>query len=342
MARSTLGWLGAALACLLILPSCASRQRYGWTRPVTAGTVEWHDVSPRGSGVRVSMPARPIGDTDQNRAEDGARMRQTSVRAETRYGLFAVHVNQLEGGYVGDPLIAAAAFAEGIFESADLERERSQRLTVQGFYAREDLGRGENDTFVAMRQFVGADRVIIALAVVPRRSQDAMQIASRFMGSIQLDPAHALLPREGARRGDGTWTPLYIPEADFAISMPSAPAMEEAEIMLDGQRTPVWTYQTQDDWGRYRVRVVTFSTRMPDGAYAAMREQLHLQREIRPVQTNGYPGLVFTTDRGGTRAFTRLYQTASRLYVVEAIGPRASMRGHARDLMAYFDSFRIL
>lgn len=344
MARSSLGWALVALACLLILPSCRSRQRYGWARPVTAQTVGWQDVSPRGTGVRVSMPSTPTGETDEDVTDDGARVRQTSVAVEAPYGLFAVHVNQFEGGFVGDPLIAAAALAESIFEHADLQRDRSQRLTVQGFYAREDTGRGENDTFVAIRQFVGADRVVVALAVVPRRSRDALRIASRFMGSIQLDPEHALMPAQGARHADGTWTPLYLPEADFAISMPRAPSLEESELVLGGQRSPVWTYETRDDWGRYRVRVVSFGRLVPEDAFGQLTEQLRLQREIRPVQTNGYPGRVFTTDQGGTRAFTRVYQTETRLYVVEAIGSRASLRSRdrARILMAYFDSFRIL
>ena len=310
---------------------------------LTADTVGWNDVSPPGSGVRFRIPGMPRVTHGSGQEEDGARRRTTTVLADARFGYFAVFVAEWEGGIVGDPLPAMARLSGDIFRETELRRERSRRLSVDGFYAREDIGTDARGAFVALREFVGGDRVVLAIAIVPR-SPDMLRMAEVFMGSITLDDANALFPTNGRRHADGSWLPIFVPEADFAVTMPSAPSVREREIPIAGEARLVRSFESSDGWGRYRVQVIGFEDHVPDEAFAEVVRELALLTEVRPVEASGFPGRVYTSDVGGTRTLARVYQTMGRIYVVEAIGPRAAIRGPGvqHNLLSYFDSFRIL
>lgn len=291
----------------------------------------------------MRMPVPPRVERGGGQDEDGARRRTTTVVADARYGYFSVFIAEWEGGIVGNPLPVIAESAAEIFARAELQRDRSERIEVEGYYAREDTGTDPHGAFVAMRQFVGGDRVVVAVAIVPRRPE-LLRVAEEFMGSITLDPANALFPTQGSRHVDGSWTPLYMPEADFGVSMPSSPTAREEEIVLQGHRRAIHTFESRDSWGSYRVRVVTFGNDVPDGAYEELRGRLRFDREVRPVQASGFPGRVYTTDTGNTRSWARMFQTSGRIYVVEALGPRSSVRDRrvGQMLLRYFNSFRVL
>ena len=348
--------LGVLCALMVCLPACRRRVvrvgAGGWGRlAVTVGaggsrptsSLRWVPTSPPGTGVTVQMPTVPRVVAHTERATDGAARYETMVSAELPAGYFAVFVMQWEAGIVGDPLRSVAESATTLFERADLNRERSRRLSVDGYYGREDVGTNEQGAHVVLRQFVGHDRVVVALAVVNQNAQ-AVQIATRFLDSIGLARANALFPARGTRQESGAWTALYMPEADFAIAMPTSPTIAEAQVRVDGRNWPVHSFQSRDDWGTYQVKVVDFGDRLPDNAYEELRQQFRFGRDVRPVHVSGFPGRVFVTDIGGRRTWARMYQTSGRLYVVEATGERRSIRDQAvgRTLMRYFDSFRIL
>lgn len=331
-----------AIACLA--PGCRSRMRYGTSRPLTQNTVAWRTVSSSDGSATVLMPVRPVENTTTSQEEDGARRTATLLHGETSFGYFGLFVVRFEGGIVGNPLAGVGDVAAEVFRRVEIERRRSRRLSVDGFYAREDVGADAEGAFVALRQFVGDDRVVVAMVAVPR-TPDMLRIAERYMESIQLDPSHALFPTAGSRHSDGTWTPVYLPEADFGVELPSAPALREQTVELAGQRAGVQTFESRDAWGIYRVRVVGFGgDSPPSGAYEALRRMIHADRDIRPVHANGFPGRVYTRDDGANRHWIRMYQTVGRLYVVEAIGARASIRDRrvGQRLLSFFQSFRIL
>lgn len=336
--------LATALAVAGATPGCRTRVPYGTSNALTRDSVGWHSVAPAEGGVRVQMPVYPSERTGTDQDEDGARRVTTFVHGEARFGYFGLFIARWEGGLVGDPLPRVGELASEIFQRVQIRRESSRRLAVDGFYAREDVGTDGRGAFVALRQFVGDDRVIMAVAVV-QRTPDQLRIAEHFMQSIELDGAHALFPVAGARRADGEWTPVYLPEADFGITLPTAPVIREQEVTLAGHRATSQTFQSEDGWGIYRVRVVAFGgDPTPDGAFEALRQALQADHEVRPVHAGGFPGRVFTRDEGANRRWIRIYQTVGRLYVVEAVGPRASIRDRSvgHRLLAYFQSFRIL
>lgn len=345
--RSALPLVITALLALAWLPACGHRAQYGARyvggRPLTPETVGWSDVAPPGTGVRFRIPGAPRVTHGGGQEDDGARRRTTTVIADARFGYFGVFVAEWEGGIVGDPLPAMDRLSGDIFRETELRRERSRRLAVDGFYAREDIGTDARGSFVALREFVGGDRVVLAIAVVGR-SRDMLRMAEGFMGSITLDDANALFPTNGRRRTDGSWLPIYVPEAAFAVTMPSAPSVREQEIPIAGASRLVRSFESSDAWGRYRVQVIGFEDHVPDEAFAEVVRQLQLVREVRPVEASGFPGRVYTSDVGDTRTLARVYQTMGRIYVVEAIGSRAAIRGPGvqRSLLSYFDSFRIL
>jgi hypothetical protein len=332
-----------AFSVLVFLPACGRRAQYGTSRPLTAYTVGWSDVAPPGAGVRFRIPGAARMTRGSGQEEDGARRRTTTVVTDARLGYFAVFVAEWEGGIVGDPLPAMAQLSEGIFRETELRRERSRRLSIDGFYAREDLGTDGRGSFVALREFVGGDRVVLAIAIV-RRSPDMLRVAETFMSSITLDDANALFPTNGRRHTDGSWLPVYVPEAEFAITMPSAPSLREQEIPIAGSPRLVRSFESRDAWGRYRVHVISFEDQVPDAAFREVVRQLQLVTEVRSVEASGFPGRVYTSDVGDTRTMARVYQTMGRIYVVEAMGSHAAIRGRdvQRTLLSYFDSFRIL
>ena len=352
--------LGAAALALLAAPACATRRRYpsddmrfssaaqrgavqrgAMQRGGASSNLHWVHTAPPDTGVSAQFPAPPQIEASLDRDDDGARRYETTATAELPFGYFAVFVARWESGIVGNPLRTVSQVASAIFERAELTRERSRRLAVDGYYAREDFGTNEHGAHVTLRQYVGRDRVIVAVAIA---NPDAGEVSSWFLDSVGLDRQNALFPTGGGRRSDGRWTPLYIPESDFAVAMPAAPSISEAEVSVDGETHTMQVFQSRDAWGLYRVRVVSFGDHVPEGGFAALRRELHFGREVRPVHSSGFPGRVFVTDVGAQRAWARMFQTAGRVYIVEAIGERRTLtdRSTADSLLRYFDSFRIL
>jgi len=325
-------------------PTYGGRPGYAPQQP--APSMGWSRVSPDVGGVSIEVPSRqPARQSHTERAEDGARRYVSSVSVENRAGLFGLLVVRWEGGIVGDPLPAASELARSIFERAEIPRDSSRRVTRNGFYGREDTGSNDGGAFVRLQQFIGSDRVVLAVAIIARDSPPAQQMAERFLGSLQLDPRHALFAAPGTQRSDGGWTPLYIPESDFGIRMPAAPSVQEQELRIAARPVTVSMFQSTDDWGTYLVRVITFPQGgVPDEAFEEVRRRLNLQDRVRFVQSSGYPGWVYTTDADGRRTLARVFLTGSRIYVVTAQGPMQGLRQRPiqRRILSYFDSFRIL
>ncbi|MFK7984826.1 MAG: hypothetical protein AB8I08_02270 [Sandaracinaceae bacterium] len=346
-------------SCLLVslLPSCRSRVRWtpnsGQPYPGTFGrpargvaqgySPRWTDTAPPDTGVRFSMPTQPVVEARTARDEDGAQRFEVVARSESAFGFFAVFTARWEGGLVGDPLRAIADSAASIFERADLQRQNARRLSVTGYYAREDTGTNAQQAHVVLRQFVGSDRVIVALALVPNRPPN-VQIANQFLASIGLNSQHALFGQAGQRQADGSWTPVYMPESDFAISMPAAPAIIEDELVVAEASRTRRVFEARDSWGRYRVQVIRFGEWVPDEAYGELQTLLRVGRNVRPVESQGFPGRVFVADSGAERSWIRMFRTRGRVYVVEATGARDSVRDRrvGTRLNRYFNSFRIL
>lgn len=343
----------AALVILAGLPGCRRRARFG--TPTYGGSyqgapaqqrggVQWTRAAPDNAGFEVQMPVRYRMDGRNGHDDDGARTATATVVGEAQWGYFGVVSVWFEGGIVGDPVPGTVELARGIFDRGELDLEASRRLAVEGFYAREDTGADSRGAFVALRQFVGRDRVIMAVAVVPRNSREALGVAEHFMRSIRLDSRYALFPRQGTRRSGGAWTPLYVPELDFGVRLPSSPEIEGRDMQIADAAAHVTTFGSQDEWGTFRVRVITFERGVPDDAVDDVCERLRLTEEVRPVHASGFPGRVYTGDGGSRRSIARVFLTLERIYVVQATGPRArigdaAVRAHLRD---FFDSFRIL
>ena len=317
--------------------------RQGYTTPPNTGRVGWTTIAPSGSGVSVAFPAQPRIGTGRGQDDDGAPTTTWEIEARAPFGFFGMFVVAWEGGIVGDPLPGTTSLARSVFDRGELHLERSQRIAVEGFFGREDIGSNEQGAFVALRQFVGSDRAVMAVAVVPRNSRDALAVAERFMGSIVLDRRAALFPTGGARRAGGRWTPLYVPESDFGIRMPAAPDVRERRMRIGGAEAVVSTFGSRDEWGTYRVRVIDFPSQVPDGAFEEVCQRLHLTNDVRPVESAGFPGRVYTGDGGGRRTWARVFRTSGRIYVVQATGPRSgNSRARSSILHRFFESFRIL
>ena len=304
----------------------------------------WNQVSPVDSGVTVRMPGRPTYRNHVSQSHDGAREYSSSVLANSRMGIFGVLVVHWEGGIVGDPLPATRENARRIFEQGEIRAQDSRRLAVAGFYGREDIGVNQQGVQIVLRQYVGSDRVVLVYSAVRGVPQQRSRIAAMFQESVTLDPQYALFASAGTGRSDGQWTPLYIPESAFGVQMPVAPAVREQEMTIASTDVDVTSFESRDSWGRYAVRVVTFPDVVPGGAFEEVRGRLHLVDRIRSAESSGYPGAVYTTDRGPERTWARIFRTDGRIYVVQARGPRAAASaadGQAR-LRNFFNSFRIL
>lgn len=354
MRKSPHRWvLLAALVVLTGLPGCRRRARVGYaaTRPTGryaaqgyASRDAWTRVAPPNAGFEVRMPVRFRVDGHNGHDEDGARTATASVVGETTNGYFGVFSMWWEGGIVGDPLPGTVERARTVFQRGELALESSRRLAVEGFYAREDTGADPRGAFVAVRQYVGNDRVIMAVAVVSRNDRQALEVANYFMRSIRLETRYALFADAGTRRAGGEWTPLYVPELDFGARLPSSPEIQERDMQVADARARVTTFGSQDDWGTYRVRVLSFEGPVPEGALEEVTERLRLTNEVRPVHSAGFPGRVYTGDGGDRRSIARVFRTLERIYVVQATGPRARIREPSvrTHLSNFFDSFRIL
>lgn len=339
-------WIVVSSLILLLLPACARRVRRNYPNtgyaqpqygaaPGGAAMAGWVVVRPPRTGVTLQMPGGAATSTRTGRDDDGARFHSTMLRSQTRMGSFALIVTEWEGGLVGDPLISAEEVADELFETQELGRRRSTRLDIPGFYGREDLGVSSNGAFVALRQFVGTHRVYVALAVVPNQ-QHALQIAERFMASVELQRSDALLPFGQP----GELEAIYMPEADFSVRMPALTHRSSAEVEVDGRDRDSWTYESRGGDARYRIRVIAFDGPPPEGVVQTLRAQLSLGDSAGPTSASGFPGYIYERRSETGEGEARIYVTAGRVYIVDEAHRRGASE-HASRAGQFFDSFRI-
>jgi hypothetical protein len=325
-------WL--AVCGALALVGCRSRVAFR----SSAGSVSpaalapgWFDVRPPDAGFACRMPGLPRIQTLSGHDEDGAGYQTVRARASLPYGTFGMFVTEWEGGFVGDPLTHSRELARSIVEHLETPDHRAARVRIPGFYAREDIGHTPDGGFFAMRQFVGRDRIYVAITAV-RDDAVGLRAAEQFMQSIALDRRDALLPY-----GESTApVPLYLPDVDFAVNMPPIASRRSSEVEVDGVTTKAWVFESNHPDGHFRVTVLRFPEGPPEGALEHVAEALSLGRADRHVHASGYPGMTYAAapDRR-----VRAFVTSIRVYVLEVAGADA-LGSRATD--AFFDSFRIL
>lgn len=313
----------------------APQGQYGQARQPSGGWA-WAEVRPAQTGFACRMPAQPRYNHRVGRDPDGAFYRTINARTQVPYGSFAVIVTEWEGGLVGDPLEAAASAANDIFSRERLGRRRSQTLDVPGFYGREDTGVAPNGLFVALRQFVGRNRIYVAVAIV-QSAPAPLSTAESFMSSIRLDAGDALLPT-----GRGTEpTPLFLPETDFAVRMPPVTARRTEDVSFADRTITSHSFFSDAGATRFRVRVFEIgNSNMEPEMGARLARQLELGDPGAPVSASGFPGTSFRRRTGAADVYARVFVTAGRIYVLEVA--TRSDDPQSTVVRNFFDSFRIL
>jgi hypothetical protein len=333
-ARAALG-CALSVACVAMAVAGCGRQRveYGrsWGRQSAppSEAYGWTTVQPPGAGFACRMPGRPEMSGGVGRSEDGSGYQSLRSRVTLPYGTFGVIVTSFEGGVVGDPLALARGLADRITQIGELTDRRARRLNMPGFFGREDVGHVDGG-FVALRQFVGRDRLYVAVATV-RNDPTGLHAAELFMDSIHVDRADALLPF-----GDSSGlVGLYMPEADFAVRMPPLTAQETRQLEIDGATVDAQVFESRHAGVTYRVSVVEFPDGAPDEALDEVASRLNLGQVAATAHASGFPGRAYRpADRGRTRAFV----TEHRVYVLEA-----RVTGQVPgDVATFLESFRIL
>ncbi|MCA9609078.1 MAG: hypothetical protein KC619_25930 [Myxococcales bacterium] len=291
----------------------------------------WFAARPPNTGFSIDLPGPPETVAETGYDEDGASFQSVSLRTSTPYGQFGAIVTQWEGGVVGDPLEASRRLADRIVEITESNDRRARRVSIPGFYAREDIGHTADGGFFALRQFVGRERLYVAVATVAN-DPTGLSAAEHFMQSIQLDRQDAMLPE-----GESTQpVPLYLPDVDFAADMPPLSARRSAEVELGDDTVDSVVFESRHPGGLYRVTVLQPRGRMPEDVLGLAAATLGFGTADAYVHASGFPGRSFRlTDDVRTQA----YLTAQRVYVVQVTGV-TSLGAAAVD--AFFDSFRIL
>lgn len=303
------------------------REDLGAPSRTPAGT-GWTRARTERGGFSIRMPRRPSVARGEGYAEDGARYEVTSLRLTTPLGLYAALAIEWEGGVVGDALESSRQLALRVFDSTEMARRSAERLRVPGYYAREDVGQMADGTYVALRQYVGRRRVYVVLAAV-RGTEASVAVARTFVESMELEDDDAILPLGG----DGAPVALYMPESDFAVTMPPLTMMRLEQVDVAERSAEVAIYESQRAGTLLRIRVVAFDRGRPDGAVDAVASAFDLGESAGFVSCSGFPGRRFTGRDGKT---SLVFATAGRVYVLTALSSQtASFDG-------FFDSFRIL
>lgn len=337
-----------AVVCLMALGAlgvlgCRTRVRYQSSAPrsLSSGSTSayvprpptngWFAARPPNTGFAIELPGAPETIAETGYDEDGASFQSVSLRTATPYGQFGAIVTQWEGGVVGDPLEASRRLADRIVEITESSDRRARRVSIPGFYAREDIGHTSDGAFFALRQFVGRERLYVAVATVANHPT-GLSAAEHFMQSIELDRRDAMLPEGGSTQP----VPLYLPDVDFAADMPPLSDRRSAEVELGDDAVDSVVFESRHPGGLYRVTVLQPRGRMPEDVLALAASTLGFGTPDAYVHASGYPGRSFRlTDEVRTQA----YLTGQRVYVVQVTGV-SSLGQPAVD--AFFDSFRIL
>ncbi len=331
--------LSLAIVAALAFVGCRTRvqfpadtMRVPVAGAAAAGPVGWADVRQPAAGFACQMPAIPQVEAVSGIAEDGASYETLRARASAPFGSFAMIVTQWEGGVVGDPLTIGRELAETVLELAETSDARARRVTMPGFYAREDTGLSPDGAFFAMRQFFGRDRIYVAIASV-RRDPMGLRAAEQFMESIALDRRDAILPVGEEVEP----VPIYLPDVDFSVTMPPLAARRAIQIDIEGAADEAWSFESRHAGGGvYRVTVIVFEDGAPEDALEHTATSLSLGSAAEYVHASGFPGRTYEPSDGHE---VRAFVTAHRVYVLEVTAAGA-LGADAAD--AFFGSFRIL
>lgn len=331
-------------ACLALVPGCRRRattttawgQGYnpnaghnGYGQPSYGAGGAWLPVQPAEAGFRCQMPGRAEVRERRGWAEDGVPFRTIIARSQMRYGTFSIASTHWEGGIAGDALDQTRALAERIAEIGELRNREVQRLSVPGYYGREDTGRTQDGAFVAIRQFVGRERLYVAVAVVANEQGQPLRAAELFMESLQFDVSDMILPRGQPDIA----LPTFVPEVDFAAQMPPFTGGDSRSLTIADQDLKLRSFESVGQ-RTFRVIVLEMEERPPEGFLDRVAAQLDLGEAGAPVHTSGYPGRAYRSATLRSHAIV----TASRVYVLQI----SADEGSNDAAEAFFQSFRIL
>jgi hypothetical protein len=238
---------------------------------------------------------------------------------------------------VGDPLELTHNLAERMLGRLPVEPVRSVRLDVPGFYGREDVARNSDRVLVRMRQFIGAHRLYVAIAVVPEAPQ-TMAVADQFMESVSIDPRDALYERVSGN-GPGRWGPVYLPEDDFAVQMPAINNVSSRSLRLPSAEAAVRSYEARGETAYYRISVIILSEGTTDTTLDEIARAFALGERTGPSTASGFPGYALIGETQSHATESRIYRTTNRVYVLQAMARTA---GGSLAADNFFDSLRIL
>lgn len=331
---------------LVLTPGCRRRVNSGWGQPYNPNAGygggyqrgggggygragPWLPVQPAEAGFRCQMPGRAEVRERRGFADDGVPFRTIIAQTQLRFGTFSMASTHWEGGIAGDALDQTQALAERIAEIGELSNREVRRLSVPGYYGREDTGRTSEGAFVAIRQFVGRERLYVAVAVVANQQGQPLRSAELFMESLEFDVDDMILPRGQA----DVPVPIFVPEVDFAARMPPFTGGDSRQLTVADQELKLRSFESVGQ-RTYRVLVLELEERPEEGFLDQLAGHLDLGEAQAPTHTSGYPGRAYRSATLRSRAFV----TASRVYVLQV----SSDAGSDAAAQAFFRSFRIL
>jgi len=332
------------LALAIAITGCARRNAYYASNPASGyraappsgstprpNPAGWTSVRPPNVGFRCQMPAPPQQEGETGTDLDGATFQTFRTRATTPLGRFVVIVTHFEGGVVGDSIARARALADHIVELTETDDHRSARISIAGFYGREDRGHTSDGAFFAVRQFVGRNRIYVAVALTDPRPA-GLRAAEQFMGSIELDRRDAMLPFGDSPRP----VPMYLPDVDFAVTMPPLDERRTVALELANRTADAHVFVSRHPHGAYRVTVVELGGGDAEGVLQSVAGALSLGEPSGYVHASGFPGRSYAGPEG---SLARAFVTEGRVYVQQLTGADALGASPAET---FFTSFRIL
>ncbi|MCB9595068.1 MAG: hypothetical protein H6719_20290 [Sandaracinaceae bacterium] len=317
-----------ALAASLCLAACATRAPLP-TTPAAEPTA-WRTHAPPGAGISFEMPGDPEVVTQSTFSPQGSAVAVTGVFLNEGPRAFGVGVAEVEGGVAGDAL----AFANLLRESMTRDTARRvtappRRIDVPGFHALAYVGLARSSTLLT-HVVIGRRRVYVASAIVTDSA--SLEGAERFLASIRLDPADALVPTI-ARGESGALDWVYVEPERFALRMPPAHRDLIRDANLVGRPAVRHQVDADCDGAAYHLDVYTFAGDPPPLGEAI--DALHLEGDPAPLTTSGFAGAELC-DPSGTCA--RVHRTDHRLVVARITPAPGADPTTTRE---YLDSLRL-
>lgn len=313
----------------------------------------WQEISPQGTGYRVSMPGQPNIETESTHDFDGTEMVMVAGKYEVpNNAIFGFLVMYSENGHAPDPHAQAHSARRGSAdEGNEFVRERNDYMH-QGFPTQDRVTEIRDDGIVIFsRVSVGRSRIFYTYAMVRVDGEAKFnETIDYYLGSIRLHPSEAVSPAGDGALSVGSWQYVYPPEADFAISMPGSAARVEMELQVPDEEDPLEVFgygvQSADRAHRFEVRVVRYGERPGSEQMDYVRglvveEGFRLVAE-RQIEVQGYAGREYVFESDESVIHMRLYSTAVRMYDLRVRVPSAFADRAAASRQSFFDSFRIL